>query len=168
MSASLERRWEALWDDPRLIVEAIRSGGYRTGLELLQGMKDGKVPRPPISALLGYGPTEFSAGRAVFEAVPGEHHYNPMGMVHGGVAATLLDTAMACAVHTTLPIEVGYTTLELKINFVRPVTVETGPVRAVGEAVHVGKRTAVAEGRLLDAEDRLLATGSTTCMILRG
>lgn len=161
-----ERSWQASWTDPRAFAAAVRSGKYQSGLEILTAMKDGAIPRPPIASLLGYAPIEFSKGRAVFATVPGERFYNPMAIMHGGVAATLLDTAMACAVHTLLPIEVGYTTLELKINYVRAVTVKTGPIRAVGDAVHVGKRTAVAEGRLLDANDKLLATGSTTCLIL--
>ena len=161
-----ERTLTVSWADPMLIAKAAGSGKYKTGLQFLQAMVAGEIPRPPIGSLLGYGPTELAEGRAVFGIVPGEQLYNPMGIVHGGVAATLLDTAMACSIHTLLPMEVGYTTLELKINYLRAVTAQTGPVRAVGEAVHVGKRTAVAEGRLLDEEDRILATGSTTCLIL--
>ncbi len=161
-----ERYIEVRWSDPSEILKAARSGRYRTGLDFLNAMFDGEIPRPPIGELLGYGPESFSEGRAVFSAEPGEQHYNPMGMVHGGVAATLLDTAMACAIHTQLPLSVGYTTLELKVNYIRPVTVGTGRIRAIGETSHLGKKTAVAEGRLVDENERLLALGSTTCLIL--
>ncbi len=161
-----ERLREVRWTDPNEIMAAARSGRYRTGLEFLLAMASGEVPKPPIGQLLGYGPEKFSEGRAVFAAIPGEHLYNPMGMVHGGVAATLLDTAMACSIHTLLSIEVGYTTLELKVNYVRPITNATGRIRAIGEVSHLGKKTAVAEGKIVDEKDRLLALGSTTCLIL--
>jgi len=154
------------WVSPRVFMDAVRSGRFKSGLELLRAIQDGTLPAPPIAALMGYGPATFEDGRAVFECVPQEFHYNPLGVVHGGLAATLLDTAMACAVHTRLPITVAYTTLELKVNFIRAITVETGRVRAIGQAVHVGKRTAVAEGRLMDADERLLAHATTTCLLL--
>ena len=161
-----ERYVEVRWTDPKEILKAARSGRYQTGLELLSAMLNGEIPRPPIGELLGYWPESFSEGKAVFATDPGERHYNPMGIVHGGVAATLLDTAMACAIHTQLPLNVGYTTLELKVNYIRPITTVTGRVRAMGETSHLGKKTAVAEGRLVDENDRLLALGSTTCLIL--
>lgn len=145
-----------------------RELGCRTGLELLTAMKDGRLPRPPIAELMDFYPTEVSVGRTVFECRPEEYHYNPTGVVHGGLAATLCDTAMACAILTELPLNVGNTTLELKVNFIRPMTEATGQVRCIGEALHVGKRTATAESRLVDGEDRLLAHGSTTCLVLSG
>jgi len=147
-------------------MDAVRSGRFKTGLDLLRAIQDGSLPAPPIAELMGYGPAHFEDGRAVFECVPQELHYNPLGVVHGALAAALLDTAMACAIHTKLPIDVGYTTLELKVNYIRAMTVETGRVRAIGEALHVGQRTAVAEGRLVDAKERLLAHATTTCLLL--
>ena len=154
------------WTDPAAIFAAYRSGKCHTGLDLLQAMVDGEIPAPPIAALLDYGPTSFEPGRAVFEHVPNECTYNPLGVVHGGVAATLLDTVMACAIHTLLPIQTAYTTLELKINYVRPITVDTGRVEAIGQVLHQGKRTALAEGKLVDSRGKLLAHGSTTCLLL--
>ena len=154
------------WVDPKVIRESIATGGYRTGLEMLRGMAAGEIPRPPMSVTLGFRPTSFEEGQAVFEYEPDESGYNPLGMVHGGVAATLLDTAMGCAVHTLLPIQTGYSTLELKINYLRPMHAGMGRVRAIGKILHLGKSTALAEGRLVDADDRLLAHGSTTCLIL--
>lgn len=155
------------WASPEVFREAALSGRYENGLELLRAIQAGELPRPPIAELLDYGPTLVEDGRAVFECVPQEFHYNPMGIVHGGLAATLCDTALACAIHTKLPISVSYTTLELKVNYIRPLTVKTGRVRCVGEVVHFGNRTATAEGRVLDAEERLYAHATTTCLILR-
>jgi uncharacterized protein (TIGR00369 family) len=105
-------------------------------------------------------------GRAVFEVVPAEQHFNPIGVVHGGLAMTLLDSAMACSVQSELPAGSGYTTLEAKINLVRPVTLETGKLRAIGKVIHVGSRVGTAEGRLEDASGKLYAHGTTTCIIL--
>ena len=101
----------------------------------------------------------------MFESIPDRRHYNPIGSVHGGYAATLLDSCMGCAVHTLLAVGEGYTTIEFKVAFTRPMTIETGRVRAVGLAINRGRRTALAEGRLVDARDRLLAHGTSTCLI---
>lgn len=155
------------WVSPEIFREAAASGRYATGLDLLRAILDGELPRPPFAELLDYRPTLVEDGRTVFECEPQELHYNPMGVVHGGLAATLCDTAMACAIHTKLPITVAYTTLELKVNFIRPLTVKTGRVRCLGEVVHFGTRTATAEGRVVDAGDRLYAHATTTCLILR-
>ena len=111
---------------------------------------------------------EVEDGHAVWECVPGEQHYNPIGVAHAGIAATLLDSAMACAVHTTLPPGKGYTTLEFKINLVRAVTLECGKLRATGKIVHRGRSTATAEARLEDASGALYAHATTTCIILGG
>jgi uncharacterized protein (TIGR00369 family) len=116
---------------------------------------------------MGFRGVEFDHGRAIFEMTPGPQHYNPIGTVHGGVALTLLDSAMGCAVHTTLEAGVGYTTLEVKTNFVRAITADTGLIRCEGTVVHSGSRIATAEGRLTDAAGRLLAHGTTTCLIIR-
>jgi uncharacterized protein (TIGR00369 family) len=138
-----------------------------TGLEVLRAIAAGELPGAPIAELLGFEPVEAEEGRMVFAAVPEERHYNPIGTVHGGLAATLLDSAMGCAVHSTLPAGVGYTTLELKVNFVRPITTETGRILCEGTVVHRGGRVATADGRVFaEADGALLAHGTTTCLIL--
>lgn len=137
-----------------------------SGLELMRGIMDGSIPPPPMATLMGFEPIEVDAGRAVFAATPGPEHYSPLGAVHGGFAATLLDTVMGCAVQSGLEAGAGYTTVELSLNYVRPITAETGPVRAEGHVVHLGARLATAEGRLTDEDGRLLAHGTTTIMVL--
>jgi uncharacterized protein (TIGR00369 family) len=151
------------WSDPLLSAAA---AGARSGLDFLQAIATGELPPPPIAELLGFRLAEVAPGRVVFTCEPGEHHYNPIGTVHGGLAATLCDSAMGCAVHSTLPAGTGYTTLEIKVNLVRALTAATGPVRCIGTVLHVGRRTAAAEARLVDAHDTLLAHGTTTCLIL--
>ena len=152
------------WEDPRSLAEA---GKGLSGLEYLQKIAAGELPRPPIGALMDFGIAELGEGRAVFTAQPAEYHYNPIGVVHGGLAATLLDSAMGCAVHSTLPAGAGYTTLEIKVNYVRAMTAETGLVRCEAQVVYVGGRTATAEGRVVDEEGKLYAHGTTTCIIFR-
>jgi uncharacterized protein (TIGR00369 family) len=139
-----------------------------SGLDLMRLLVDGEIPAPPISALMDFMLVSVDEGEAVFRGFPGEHHLNPLGSVHGGFAATLLDSALGCAVHTTLPAGVGYTTLELSVNMVRGITPATGPVLASGRVLHAGRRTATAEAQLV-AENggALLAHGTTTCLILR-
>jgi uncharacterized protein (TIGR00369 family) len=136
-----------------------------SGLELLQGMIAGRFPGPPILELIGFDLVEVEKGRAVFAGVPEFKHYNPLGTVHGGYAATLLDSCMGCAVHTTMPKGTGYTTLEFKVSLVRPITEKTGPVRAEGKVITSGRRVATADGRLTDAGGRLLAHATTTCLV---
>jgi uncharacterized protein (TIGR00369 family) len=150
--------------DPR---EVAAKGLQLSGLEYIQAIIGGELPAPPIAELVGFRLVEAEPGRAVFEMEPGPQHYNPIGSVHGGVAMTLLDSAMGVAVHTLLDPGVGYTTLELKTNFVRPMTAETGLVRCEGNILHSGSRVATAEGKLTDANGKLLAHGTTTCLILR-
>ena len=137
-----------------------------SGLELLQGMIAGRFPGPPIMQLIGFCLVEVENGRAVFAGTPAFAHYNPLGTVHGGYAATLLDSCMGCSVHTTLPKGTGYTTLEFKISLVRAITADTGAVRAEGKVISSGRRVATAEGRLTDAGGRLLAHATTTCLVI--
>jgi uncharacterized protein (TIGR00369 family) len=137
-----------------------------SGIDYLRAIIRGDLPAPPISRLLDFNLVEVGDGLAVFECTPGEQHYNPIGVVHGGLSATLLDSAMGCAVQTVLPPRVSYTTLELKVNFIRALTLTTGRVRARGTLVHGGRSTATAEGRLEDAGGKLLAHATTTCLIL--
>jgi len=124
------------------------------------------IPVAPIAELVGFDLVELGEGRASFELDPGERHYNPLGTVHGGIAATLLDSAMGCAVHTTLGEGEAYTTLELKVNFVRAITEATGRVVATGSVIHRGGRVATAEARLTDEDGRLLAHATSTCLIM--
>ncbi len=138
---------------------------HLSGLEFMQGILEGRFPPAPIAAALKFELTEVEHSRAVFEGVPEFAFYNPIGSVHGGYAATLLDSCMGCAVHTTLPAGRAYTTLEFKINFVRAMTDKTGRVRAEGRVIHPGSRAATAEGNLYDAGGKLLAHATTTCMI---
>ena len=159
------RELNVTWRDP---YAALERGRELAGLEYMQKLIAGEFPPPPIAELMGFALAEVDDGRALFRGVPGEQHLNPIGSVHAGFAATLLDSAMGCAVHTTLPAGVGYTTLELSVNLVRGITPATGPVLCEGTVIHAGRRTATAEARLT-AEDggALLAHAKTTCMILR-
>jgi uncharacterized protein (TIGR00369 family) len=157
------RSLEVKWDDPMALAEAGRS---LPGIEFLRAIRDRKLPAPPIARLLGFALVEVEPGHAVFEITPGEQHYNPIGVVHGGIAMTLLDSAMGCAVQTEMPAGGGYTTLEAKTNLVRPITSATGRLRAIGKLVHLGKRVATAEGRLEDAAGKLYAHATTTCIVL--
>lgn len=137
----------------------------RTGMEMFQAMFDGEIPVPPIGDTLDFTLLRVEPGRAVFQGRPLGRHYNPMGTVHGGWYATLLDSAVGCAVHTTLPAGKAYTTLELKLNLVRALTDRVPLVRAEGYVVHVGGRVATAEGRLTGVDGKLYAHASTTCLI---
>lgn len=118
-----------------------------------------------MASLLGYDLVEVAEGRAVFAVTPAEFHYNPAGHVHGGFAATVLDSAMGCAVYSLVNLGETYTTLELKVNYLKPITVASGPLRGIGTVLHRGRRTAMAEGRLEDAAGKLLAHATTTCLI---
>lgn len=161
-----DRSLTVTWQDPLPPAEAARA---MPGLEYLRAMADGRVPWPPIARLIGFDAEDgaIESGRVVLTCTPGEQHYNPIGSVHGGLACTLLDSAMGCAVHSTLPAGVGYTTLELKVNLVRAIAADTGRVRAEGTVIHAGRRVATAEGRLVaERGDRLLAHATTTCLIL--
>lgn len=137
-----------------------------TGIDFMRGMLTGRLPGAPIAELANMRLAEVEVGRIVFEAEPRFGHYNPIGSVHGGWFGILLDSAMGCAVMTRLPRGRGYTTLEYKINILRPAFEGTGVLRATGRSVHAGRRTATAESRLEDAAGKLYATGSTTCLIV--
>jgi uncharacterized protein (TIGR00369 family) len=138
-----------------------------TGLEMLRAIVTGDLPPAPIAELMGFEPIEVEEGRVLFACVPEPRHYNPIGSVHGGLAATLLDSAMGCAVHSTLPAGVGYTTLDITVNYTRPITTETGRILAEGTIVHRGGRVATADGRVFAEEGgKLLAHGTTTCLIV--
>ena len=144
-----------------------RASTHTDGVAFLEAIRTGELPPPPIAALLGFEIRSIEKGAVTFTLIPTEEHYNPIGMVHGGVAATLLDTVMGCAVHTTLPAGVGYTTLDISVRFQRAVTIDTGTVVATGTVVHAGRRTATAEARLVaEATGKLLATATSTLLIV--
>ncbi|MFT3863504.1 MAG: PaaI family thioesterase [Solirubrobacterales bacterium] len=151
------------WADP---VATAAAGAEMTGLEYMRALVAGELPAPPIAVTMNMGPIELEEGRVVFAGEPGEEHYNPIGMVHGGYAATILDSALGCAVHTTLPVGVGYTSLGLEVKYLRPITRDTGRVLCEGVVLHRGRKQATAEARLTSAETgKLLATGTSTLMI---
>ena len=135
------------------------------GIGFLKAMIEGAIPQPPMCELLGFRLVEVENGSAAFEGTPGVQHYNPFGVVHGGLAATMLDSALGCAVHSTLPAGDGFTTLELKVNLVRAIGKDTGPLRAEARILHRGRTVATAEADLKDAEGKLYAHATTTCMI---
>ena len=137
----------------------------KTGLQIFQAIFAGELPYPPIGDTLDFLPVLIEHGHAVFQGRPGRAHYNPMGIVHGGWFATLLDSALGCAVQAALPAGKGYTTLELKVNMIRALSAKVPRVRAEGQVIHVGGQTATAEARLVGPDGKLYAHGSTTCLV---
>jgi len=160
-----ERTRTFTWDDPMLCAAAAQA---MAGKDFLAAMVRGEYPRPPIANALGFALADVGDGTAVFEVTPAEYHYNPIGVVHGGLLATLLDSAMGCAVHSTLALGTAYTTLELKVNYVRPATQRTGPLRCEARVLHRGRRSATAEGKVFDGEGKLYAHATTTCLVMEG
>jgi len=153
------------WNDP---MEAVTRGAGLSGLEFIRAIFEGRLPAPPITATMGFTGGAAEEGKVTFIGEAGEHLFNPIGVVHGGFAMTILDSAMGCAVHTTMAVGEGYTTLEVKVNLVRPITLETGPVRCEGTVIHRGGTIATAEGRLIaERTDKLLAHGTTTCLVFK-
>ncbi len=137
-----------------------------TGLEVMQAVCRGDLPPPGIAVTLGMMPVEIADGVCTFELSPDERMLNPLGTIHGGIAATILDSCMACAVHTTLPAGVGYTTAQLNVHYLRAMVPGMGPVRATGTVIHRGRRQSTAEAKLVDGNGKLLAHATTTCLIL--
>lgn len=163
-SPETTRRRELVWQDP---VATAAAGATMSGIEYMAAIVNGQLPPPPIAVTMALRPIELEEGRVVFEGEPGEEHYNPIGVVHGGYAATLLDSALGCAVHTTLPAGVGYTSLGLETKYVRPITRDTGRVLCEATVLYRGRKQATAEATLTAADTgKLLASGTTTCMIL--
>jgi uncharacterized protein (TIGR00369 family) len=136
-----------------------------SGIDFLRKMFAGEMPHATMMQQVGLTGGSAEPGFVVFRAIPGPQHYNPVGSVHGGFTATLLDSAMGCAVHSMLPAGTLYTSLEFKISLIRPVTKDLGEVRAEGRVLNVGRRVGTADGKLLDAKGRLLAHGTTTCLV---
>ena len=151
------------WQDP---VPTAAAGADMAGIDYMRALGTGEMPPPPIAVVMRMRPVEVGPGSAVFEGEPGEEHYNPIGVVHGGYAATLLDSALGCAVHTTLAAGEGYTSLGLEVKFLRAITRDVPLVRCHGEVIHRGRRQATAEARITDPDgERIYATGTSTCMI---
>ncbi|MCX4852911.1 PaaI family thioesterase [Streptomyces canus] len=150
------------WEDPAVSAEA---AGRMAGIDFLREVRAGRLPRAPISSTVDFALDEVEPGRAVFSLTPGEEHYNPIGSMHGGVFATLLDSAAGCAVQSLLPQGMAYTSLDLTVKFLRRVTVDTGPVRAIGTVINKGRQTALAQAQLVDEADRLLAHATSSCML---
>jgi uncharacterized protein (TIGR00369 family) len=164
VEATPERTRTVSWEDP---LPTAAHGLTMSGLEFLQAFARGEIPLAPFSRLIGLDGFAVELGRSAFTVTPAEYHYNPIGLVHGGLAATLLDSAMGCAVHSHLDAGQTYCTVELAINYVRPISVATGRIRCDGETIHVGGRLATAEGRIVaEKTGKLLAHGKATCMIL--
>lgn len=155
---------ETTASDAELLAE---QGRLRDGLDLLRLVLAGQLPPPPAGAALGMSLVEVEPGLVTFELVPTEQHYNPLGGVHGGVYATLLDSACGCAVQSMLPAGTGYTSIDLTVKFLRGLTASSGPVRATGTVVHLGRRTALATADLRDHQGRLCATAVSSLLVLR-
>jgi len=150
------------WHDPMIPASIMRE---LSGFEFIDGLRSGLVPPPPIFGLMNMKLTSVRAGHTVIECEPDESHYNPLGTVQGGYACTVLDAAAGCAVHTTLPAGTGYTSLEIKVSYLRGLSLTTGPLTATGRVVKPGKRVAFAEAELTDSQGRLVATASSTLLV---
>ncbi|MDG9931139.1 MULTISPECIES: PaaI family thioesterase [unclassified Pseudomonas] len=175
MQALTREQTLAIWQEAERAARArlgepgtlsLKEVGKLSAHDFFERIGNGDLPCPPFGHLVDFIPLEWEPGRFLFQGTPDTRHYNPLGSVHGGYAATLLDSCMGCAVHTCLQPGQGYTTMDLRVSYVRAITADTGPLRAEGKVVHVGRSTALAEGRLYDVDDRLYAVGSTTCMVL--
>lgn len=150
------------WEDP---IETAKALHGRSGMDALRALQTGEVPPPPIVQLMGITPGDVEPGKVSFRIVPDESHFNLLGMVHGGAIATLLDTVLGCAVHSVLPAGRAYTTLNLGVNYIRPVTLASGELTAEATVVHAGRSTAISQARLVDTDGKLYATGDSTCLI---
>jgi uncharacterized protein (TIGR00369 family) len=150
------------WHDPMITAAGALE---RSGLETLEAIRDGLLPPPPIAVLMQFDVRALEEGRVEFGCTLDESVYNPIGVVHGGLVCTLLDTVAGCAVHTTLPKGMGYTSIELKVNYLRPVHATSGPLTAIGRVVKPGRRVAFSEGEILDAQGRTVATASSSLLV---
>lgn len=151
------------WEDPLATAAA---GATLTGLEFMRRVAAGEVPAPPIARLMGFDIAEVGEGDVTFVGTPDESVYNPIGMVHGGYVCTMLDSALGCAVHTTLPAGVAYTSIEIKVNYLRAVHADAGELRVRGRVTKPGRRVAFADGDVRDASGRILATAQSSLLII--
>ncbi len=162
MTQTQARERTFTWSDPFATAALV---GQRSGLEMLSAMAAGELPPPPIMATIGIDGIRVEDGQPTFLLTPQEFHYNPIGTVHGGIISTLLDSAAGCAVHATLPVGRGYTSLDLSVKFLRPVTIRSGQLRAVGAVLSQGRSTALAQAQLFDGAGRLCAHATSSCML---
>ncbi|MCZ4243831.1 PaaI family thioesterase [Pedobacter punctiformis] len=160
----MERSKIITWKDP---MEGAKEALQLSGLEYLQAMSEGKLPLPPLLYTLDFTVTEMKEGEVVFEFTPQEFHYNPIGTVHGGVISAILDSATGCSLHSLLPAGKGYTTLELKVNFLKAVTIKTGSLKTISKVINLGGRTALVEAQLVDEHQTIYAHAVSTCLILK-
>ncbi len=152
------------WEDPKIALAAL---AHMSGLDAMRTLLEGKAPPPPIALLMNIMPALVEEGRVVFEGMPGEEHYNPIGLVHGGFALTIMDSALGCAIHTMLPPGAGYATTDIHVRMLRAITKDTGRVRCDAKVEHLGRTLGTASATLVDQNGKLLATGTTACAIMR-
>ncbi|MBA4852627.1 PaaI family thioesterase [Emticicia sp. BO119] len=152
------------WTQP---LEAARQALKLSGIDYLQAMNEGRIAFPPLLHTLDFKPSHLEKGKVIFSFQPQEFHYNPIGSVHGGVISAILDSAMGCTLHSILEAGTGYTTLELKVNFLKVVTTQIEELHAVGKIIHAGGRTALVEAQLIDNDNTIYAHGVSTCLILK-
>jgi uncharacterized protein (TIGR00369 family) len=161
--AAVRKRMLSRRDRPGLATPEMVAG--KSGLEIMQAMLDGELPFPHIAETMDFSLVEVGPGKAIFQGVPQLKHYNPLGTVHGGWYATLLDSALGCSVHTMLPAGRAYTTAELGVNIVRAASSQSGPLRAIGTVIHCGRQLATAEARIVGPDGKLYAHATTTCLV---
>lgn len=159
----MERERTFTWTDPMIGALAAKD---MSGFEYLKAMKEGKLAPPPVMEMMDFSIGTFEEGKVSFILTPQEYHYNPIGTVHGGVISTILDSAMACTLHSVLPSGTGYTTMELKVNFLKAISIKTGNLICEGNILSLGRKSALVEAKLLDSEGKLYAFATSTCMIL--
>ena len=160
----MKRTKEITWEDPAL---GAKQALKMNGIDYLKAMGEGQLPLPPLLYTLDFKVGELAPGRVSFSFVPQEFHYNPIGSVHGGVISAILDSAMGCSLHSLLEAGRAYTTLELKVNFLKAVTIQTGELHALGKVIHLGGRTSLVEAQLLDNKGQVYAHATSTCMIFK-
>ena len=152
------------WYDPKISAAGVPG---LSGYEFMSAIRDGKLPPPPIAMLLGFQLTEIEVGRVVFECTPDDSAYNPIGTVHGGLVCTLADSAAACAAHTTLEAGLAYTSIDLNVSYLRPVTRDSGRLRAIGTVTKPGRRVAFSSVEIFDGHGKLVATATSSCLVMR-
>ncbi|WP_431295048.1 PaaI family thioesterase [Pedobacter sp. P26] len=160
----MKRSRTITWEDP---MKGAKEAMQLDGIAYLKAMSDHKFPLPPLLHTLNFSVSLIEAGNVVFEFTPQEFHYNPIGTVHGGVITAILDSAMGCSVHSLLPAGKGYTTLELKVNFLKAITIKTGKLKTIAKVINLGGRTVLVEAQLLDDNDTIYAHAMSTCLILK-
>ena len=160
----MKRERTFIWDDPLIAAKAAQT---MNGIDFLKAIENGDLPPPPIFQAFDLGEISVEVGKVTFYFTPKEFHYNPIGMVHGGAISTVLDSAMGCTLQSVLPQGIAYTTLELKINFLRAITTESGRLICAGKVIHKGSKTALVEAQIVDNEGKVYAHGVSTCLLMK-